>query len=391
MNLWLILGSLCLAASPFSKMEAGKPQNTIQPSLSGSFTKAPVPHWVVDLPGGTLNAATHTERARPVVLDQSIFIGSAAGDALYELSRADGTLVRSFSANSSVESEALIGDKHIYFADTAGTTWCYTRTGDLVWSHQASAPIIVEPVMQDERLFITTVEDQAFAINVRTGKLIWSYQQPKDLMREAELKLYGAPSAVVEDKLVLFGFSDGAIVALDAKDGTHSWTKRIGEGRYPDIVATPILTEQDLYVSAYYQPLLAMDRASQNVRWRLEYGAASKALIHNQDDTELLYHPGRDGKLRAIATSTGAETWLWDSDTNGALSAPQITPAGLLVTSSEGSVYLLDPATGIESWRYHEPLLLSGITASPAIEGRQLVFVTNAGKLYSMISPRDTN
>ena len=104
----------------------------------------------------------------------------------------------------------------------------------------------------------------------------------------------------------------------------------------------------------------------------------------------MLYHPGTDGQLRAVAALTGAELWAWDSGTTGALTTPLVTDAGLVVASSEGGIHLVDPETGTEDWRWRGPQLLQGISSIPAIEGRQLVFLSNAGFLYSMLSPQDT-
>jgi eukaryotic-like serine/threonine-protein kinase len=387
MNPWLLVLSIAFAA-PFNVDSMMPSAQAPTPVYAGDFQGAPVAHWVADLPGGKLNAATHTERSGPVIVGTSIFIGAAAGDGLYEVARHDGHLLRKFAANSSVESEPLITANRVYFSDTGGRTWCYTREGEELWQHQATAPILVRPTLNDGQLFITTVEDEAYALDSETGKAVWRYRHPKDLTREAELKLYGAPTALVDEKTALFGFSDGAVAAIDRKNGDIVWTKRVGEGRYPDIVATPTSDANDLYISAYYEPLIALDKQSLNIRWRLDIGAAAAPVINDNAKNPSLFHPGRDGVLRAIAIGTGAITWEWDSETSGALSTPIITDAGLLTTSSDGALYLVDPSTGVETWRYHEPVQLSGVTSKPAIDGRQLVFVTNAGKLYSMLSPK---
>lgn len=386
MNLWFLVACIGLAA-PFNVQTIMPPSEAPAPLFAGDFSSAPVAHWAVELPGGKLNAATHAERGGPIIVGTSIFVGAAAGDALYELARHDGHLLRRFPANSSVESEPVVTAEHVFFSDTGGRSWCYTRAGEEVWQHQARAPILVRPTLDGGQVFLTTVEDEAFALDSLTGKALWRYRHPKDLTREAELKLYGAPAALVEARQVLFGFSDGALAAIDRDNGDIIWTKRIGEGRYPDIVATPTSDQNDFYVGAYYEPLVALDKQSLNVRWRLDLGAAAASIIDDNDDDPILYHPGRDGVLRAIAVSTGAVSWEWDSDTNGALSRPLLTAAGLLTTSSEGALYLVDRDTGEEIWRYHEALQLSGVTAPPAIDGRQMVFVTNAGKIYSMLSP----
>ena len=76
-----------------------------------------------------------------------------------------------------------------------------------------------------------------------------------------------------------------------------------------------------------------------------------------------------------------------DSGSSGALTTPVLTGAGLAVGSSDGGLYLIDPRTGKEVWHYHESVRLLGVSSSPTVDGRQLLFVSNAGYLYSMICP----
>jgi outer membrane protein assembly factor BamB len=359
-------------------------------AYEGAFSSPPMPHWTVPLPGGQLNAATHTERTRPTVSGQYLYVGSAAGEALYMLSRRDGGLVRAFPAHGSVESAAVVVGDRVYFSDTGGTTFCYTLDGQLVWEHASDAPILVEPTVAEGRLYVTTVDNLGVALDAETGALIWQYREKPDLSREAELALFASPQAVVVGDLVLLGFSNGALVALDRERGDVAWTRRIGEGRYPDLVASPVTHGADLFASGYFKPLVAIDLATQNVRWRFDRGAAAAVGVDERDGLTRVYHPGTDGTLRAIGALTGAEQWMWDSETDGALTTPLVTPAGLLLGSSEGSVYLIDPDTGKERWRYDEGRILDGVTSGPVVAGRQLLFVTNAGNLHSMLAPSAT-
>ena len=61
--------------------------------------------------------------------------------------------------------------------------------------------------------------------------------------------------------------------------------------------------------------------------------------------------------------------------------------AGLVLGSSDGSLYLVDPANGTLLWSYDPAFLLNGITVAPSISGRQLLAVTNGGRLLSMVVP----
>ena len=192
---------------------------------------------------------------------------------------------------------------------------------------------------------------------------------------------------MVIDDSVLLGFSDGSLVSLDRVGGDVQWDRRVGEGRYPDLVAAPVHHGTDVFVSGYFKPLVAIDVATRNVRWRLEYGAANASLVVESEPLTVIHHPGTDGKLRTVAAITGAELWEWDSGTAGALTTPVLTEAGLLVGSSDGGLYLIDPTAGELVWEYSEDRLLDGVTAAPVVEGRQVLFVTNAGRIHSMLVP----
>lgn len=351
--------------------------------LQGAFAHAPALAWSVRLPGDPLNSASHTERGRPLVLGDAVLVGSAAGEGLYRMDRRDGAVLDVFPASASVESEPVVDGDRVWFADTSGTAWCYRLDGTLVWSSRGNAPVLTRPTLDGGRLYVTNVDDLVVALDAETGTQVWRYKARRDITRQAELALYAAPSAVVDGDTVLVGFSSGDLVALGAEGGEERWRMAVGEGRYPDLVATPTVSGGDLFVTAYFEPLVAVDRASQSVRWRADVGAAFPAVVEGG----VLFHPGTDGVLRAYSVLTGAERWAWDSGSGAALTEPLVTEAGLLVAASAGALYLVDPESGALEWSWQEPMLLEGITATPVVDGHQVLFVTNAGRLYSMVSP----
>lgn len=361
----------------------------IPAKYEGEFDDPPVFHYRVKLPGRGLNAMSHSEWSSPIIAGEHIYVGSAGAKALFALSRRDGRKVRAYPADGTVEGEALVTGEHVYFGDTGGTTYCYRLDGKFVWRFDSSGPVLAAPTLTPDgsRVLVTTVDDLVMSLDAATGALAWQYRSKRDLTREAELTLYDAPAAVVVGDLVLLGFSSGTLTALDLASGEEQWKRAIGEGRYPDIVAAPVVIGTDAFVSGYFKPLVAMDLPSQNVRWRVDVGAAGAVLPIMQGDRQVLIHPGSDGKLRAIVALTGAELWTWDSGLSGSLTEPVETPAGLVVASTEGVIQLVDPDDGTLVWRWDERYELEGISARPAVDGRQLVFVSNAGYLYSMLSP----
>lgn len=356
----------------------------------GSLTSPPTLRWMVQLPGGVMKSAAHTETARAVILEGGILVGSAAGKALYMLDRRNGNIIRTFPAKTSVESEpAVVGDQ-VLFADTGGTAWCYNLDGTLVWSFDTKAPVLSRPTVADGRVYVTNVDDLVVALRLEDGSQIWRYQQKPDLTRAGELGLYASPSAVLARGELLVGFSDGALVSLAPDSGDVRWLLRVGEGKYPDIVADPaVAADRIVFASGYFEPTVALDLETRRVRWTADFGAAAPSRLLTLGDRLLLLHPGTDGALRAFDAATGDPVWTWESLTDGALTAPEETPLGVLVGSTAGTLTLLNPADGTELWHYEPLRVLEGVSTAPAVRGRQVVFVTNAGRLYSLVTPAE--
>jgi outer membrane protein assembly factor BamB len=354
--------------------------------LAGAFDGPPVSDWSVALPA-TLNAATHTERARPVIVGDEVLVGAAGGRGLYRFARRNGDSLGVFAATGAVESEPLVHEGLVIFGDTSGSVWCYDLGGTLRWSVPVGGPVVARPAVAEGRVLVSTLDELAVALEIGDGSVAWRYRE-RSSGRRAELALYGRPSPTVVDDTVIFGFSDGAVVALALADGRVMWDRAVGEGTYPDVLAPAKAVGGDVFASGYFRPLVAIDRVTHNVRWRVDAGAADELAIADVEGATWLFHPGTDGILRAVVALTGDEVWRWDSGTGGALTAPTATPAGLLVGSSDGGVYLVDPRTGRQLWAYDPGYQLVGVSASPFVEGRQAVFTTNAGRLVSVVVPR---
>jgi outer membrane protein assembly factor BamB len=357
-----------------------------------AFDAPPVPHWVASLPRGRSSSANQTERARPVVSRDLVFAGGSTVAALHAYDRARGTLVRRYPAAASVDAAPLAVGEFVFFADSGGHVWAYERGGRKLWSYDAGAPILTTPTLTDGLLVVATVDDLVVALDTVTGTQSWRYRHRGELGRKVDLALYAAPRPIVSGNDVLVGFADGSLVALGTTTGDVTWQASVGAGRYPDLVADPLAWGGLVFASGYDEPLVALDPSSRQVAWTLPYGSAAAPTLLPADpeagrDEALLVHPGTDGRLRAVAARGGTERWSWDSGDGASLTEAVLTPAGLVVGSANGTVVLVDPATGKARWRFRPPFLLDGLSAAPTVAGRQLVFVTNAGRMYSLVVP----
>ena len=344
----------------------------------------PSPVWKTRLPGPHSSSANHAERSSAVATLDGLLLGIDSGPNLYLLSKTDGRVLKSFKSAASVQGSAALLQDRLIFGDGSGQTYCYSHEGELLWSHAGTAPILSTPQTANGLVFVTNVDDVTVALNVESGQLEWQYRRPKDATRTTELALFSAPRPIIAGDTVITGYSDGAVVGLALETGDVLWDAQIGEGRYPDIVGTPAVGETDVFASGYFGPLVAIDMKSQNIRWKVEAGAASESVVAKVNDAERLFHPGSDGTLRCIDTLTGGEVWTWSSGDNGALTKPTMTPAGVLIGATDGGVYLVDAESGVELWRDKYRYKLEGVTAAPLVDGRDVYFSSNAGFFYRM-------
>lgn len=337
----------------------------------------PVLRWVTQLPK---TAALNSEFARPLIHKKYIYVGSSQQAALLIYEKSTGALIKTIDVSAPIQGHPQIVNNMLYVADTAGTIYRFNLEGKKIWSRAGEAPILSGMTIHDDRIFIQNVDDVLLTLNLENGDLLWRYEHKTDISRRRDMTLYGAPAPLLNKEHIYGGFSDGAIVQLKETDGSIENVRWIGEGRYPDIIATPSIDEDRLIISGAEEPLTAYAQSLQEEFWRVKSGS-NHAVVSLDDSTFL--HSGTDGVLRAYEKRTGAEMWSWDSEIQAALSEPVVTDLGVLIASSGGTVYCVNPETQEIDWKYQPDYHISGLQHSPVINGNDIVWLTNAGMLYA--------
>ncbi len=345
----------------------------------------PVVRWAVHLPGLVPNVATPTEPGGPAVSAREIFIGYSGQSGLLVLDRGDGRIRSLLEARAPVgTTPILLGEDRVIFSDSAGYTSAYSRRDGAWrrdWEHYSGAPVVNTPTLADGVLYVTNVDELVFALDAATGELRWRYEHKLDVARAASLELFGAPAPTLSADTAFVGFSDGFLVALDRATGSERWKAQVGEGTYPDLIAPVVLVgDGAVLVAGYTKPLVHLGLESRTPSWRIDAGSAAAATLSG----DACYHPGSDGKLRRIDTRTGALAWTWDSATSGPLLAPQVTPLGILVASTDSTLFLVDPEAGTQLWKLDPEPLLTGFGVAPAVVGDEIYALSNGGVLYAL-------
>jgi len=267
--------SVRLAATPKAAWNGWSPttKNSRFESAGAGLTAERVPRlklkWAFGFAGDVAAFAA------PTVIDDQIFVGSAAG-VVHAMRAESGCLQWVFQANGPVRAAMVVapleGGRHaLLFGDLAG--WFYAvgaETGELLWKQHVeshdSTRLTAAAVVHDGVAYVPvssweearagdptyaccTFRGSVVALRVRDGAQLWKTylsDAPKEIGRNASNALRFGPSGVavwatptVDAKRRLLYVTTGddytepasatsdAVLALDMRDGSIAWKKQI--------------------------------------------------------------------------------------------------------------------------------------------------------------------
>lgn len=199
-------------------------------------------------------------------------------------------------------------------------------------------------------------------------------------------------SPAVDLDRVYVGEDDGALIALDRRDGTVAW--RFESHRYDverlttdsahlGIHGSPAIDDLNVYIGDYSGWLYAVDKVTGTTVWESQLGGsigASPVLLGDFLFIAVEY-PVPDGKVFILRAKTGEVIWSSPSLGHHAHASVSINPAaGLLyVGANNGTLFCFDYGHGRQRWTYQT----DGAIKSTAALGDGGVYATSwDGHLY---------
>ncbi len=389
--------------------------------LKGDRVNPAVPSWY-ERPSGSMEIFMHRtltapgrgvgedwERGKPEIdaARNRVFVGSS-DHGLYALRSGDGSTIWRFETLNVVQSEPLYDPEmdYVYFGSNDGALYCVSaQTGKLIYRFDTGAEVSRKPVRGGETLFFSNASDFLFAIDRRSGKPHWQAHRAPALGME----ISGHSGAAYDPKsgLVYMAYSDGHVLAYDARDGAEKWApvdlsaeaeQAAGEApRYLDADTTPVLDDHPqgrvVYVSSYAGGLYALDAATGARVWSNDKttGVTDIALWREAAHRPNPNGPDRDGPLvpeRKLLVASSASFGLTGLDPytgrivwrnklpEGGVTAPVAVAGAILIGTSRYGLFLLSPRNGkvIDGFD-----LGTGFAQTPATFGGRAYAMTNAG------------
>jgi outer membrane protein assembly factor BamB len=260
---------------------------------------------------------------------------------------------------------AIVGDT-VYAPSDDGTVHAIAVSdGGERWSAKLDKGPAAGVAVVDGLLFTADGNGRLYALDPASGIVRWrsaaSFSTPLNI---------GAGGGSV---FVSAG-SDGVTAAIDERTGSTRWQARLPNA---GAVNAPAFDGTRVYLATGGGGFFALDASTGATRWHVDTGADSLGTPVVANGVAYIGSPAdaSSGHLRAVEAATGRVIWTAD----GQISSPTVVD-GRLYTVSNGSIALLDEATGAALWR----AAVGGATRAPAVaDGIVYVLVDGEHRLHA--------
>jgi outer membrane protein assembly factor BamB len=250
-------------------------------------------------------------------------------------------------------------------------------TGAVIWKVRLNGEVLSAPAITEKLIAIRTVDGKLHGLAPKDGQELWSTEQ-----QVPRLSLRGTASPVLTGDLVLSGFDNGKVEAVNVSDGSVAWETTISPAhgkteleRMDDVDATVRVSGSDVYAVGF-QGRISMLALDTGQTWWSHDASSYRAL--GLDDNSI-YVSTSDGEVIALRRRTGTEIWRQKALLHRRLSAAVEADSAIVTADYRGYVHWLDKATGALAARASTGKVR--ISNSPVVSGNLVLVVNDIGKI----------
>lgn len=259
--------------------------------------------------------------------------------------------------------------------------------GELLWKHDASAPVRTPPTAHRGAVFFVTITNELVALDEATGERLWGFQS----FEEAARILSSASPAAAGD-LVVAPFSSGEVVAFLSNSGRPVWNDTMSRSAnltalstLNDIAGSPVIDRGLVYVVSHAGRLTAIDIRTGGRVWEAPIAGLQMPWVAG----DYLFVVSIDGELVCLSRTEGAIVWITqlqrfknEKKKKGriAWSGPVLAGNHLVLVSTEGQIVKVAASDGqVDEIKKFD----GGSIVPPIIADEKLFVLSEDGKLFA--------
>lgn len=269
---------------------------------------------------------------------------------------------------------AVAGDVLVVASGYGYVTALDAATGAQKWRRDLGAPMTGSPTINDGRIFVSSNNNEVYAINLADGATIWSDQAISESAR-----VLGSSSVAAVEDFVIAPFSSGEVIAYLAANGRRLWTDALAQaGRFTpiseinDIGSRPVLGAGLVFASSQSGTTVAIDGRSGARVWTAAVGSTRAPALAGR----FLFVLGTENQLACLDAATGEAYWVVqlrqfqdekEKKKRLSYSAPIVASGRVILVSSRGELQAFSTQDGTQTGSlklgdtvYIEPIAAQG-------------------------------
>lgn len=269
------------------------------------------------------------------------------------------------------------------------------KDGKVVWHAHVSSEVLSPPQVAKGYVVVRCVNGMMYALSRKDGKQAWSLEETTPA-----LTLRGTSTPVINGDIIISGFDNGRLLAINLETGKVLWQTvitiprgRTDLERMVDIDANPIVIDNDIVFAVSYQGrLAAVQLGSGRILWTRDINSYNGMAV----DPYRLYLVDDQSRIWALDRQNGATLWKTDALIRRSLTRPVLQNQYLVVADFDGFIHWLRRDNGklvarvrMNSYDYTDPNLdetedlefpkTNNILAPPLVDGDSLIAVGRYG------------
>lgn len=336
----------------------------------------------------TRDAIFSVNKSSPLIYNSIIIVPS--NDILYGFRVSDGKKLWQTKLNGMIEFFPAVYKDKVYVASEAGYIYIIDyKNGNIIKEITIkNLSITSDFVFGENALFFRTINEELIALNPDEGVILWNYKR-KDASR---IKIDSVPAPILVGNLVIAGFSDGTVSAVNSESGKEEWNIKLPPAKkFEGIYASPLFFNNTLIIPKYDSGLYAYDIEMKKILWAREEEGYQWCIEYKSN----LVCATLSGKIMMLNPFSGNSFWFIDllklhrtfpKRKLLSISQPVLVNESLYLTADR-RIYSINLSTGNLEWNFSPAgtLFPPGISSRPSVSDNCLAFLTNNGILYTFL------
>lgn len=318
-------------------------------------------------------------KLKPVIRGDVIYTADKSG-LIKAVNLSDGQIKWTTQMNHGVVSGPTVADGFIAVSTNGSTVALLNQaTGKELWENKVSSEVLAPPAIAHQKVIAKTIDGKVYTYDAVNGKELWTAEHGSP-----GLVLKASSSPIVVDNLVLIGFSDGKLDALELDTGRIVWQRSIAYAtgasdveRLVDIDSDPIVKDKVAYLASYQGYIGALSLTDGQFIWR-KSGSVYKNMVLKGNT---LYLTDSNDVVWSIDRHSGHVNWKQTALKARGLTEPVLVGKDLVVGDKTGYLHFIGSQTGELLARSQLP---GAVSISPTVAGKNLYVLTDNGMLNQL-------